>query len=315
MFKLSTLITALILTLSIIFSVSGCKAHEDSTSSVISSEISSNETSNLSSKVSSEESSSDISSTVSTVSKPTVTYKYPKAVEAAKGKSSQRQGYGFGLKTDESNRPILALNQQNKYKHLNFLSVMNEEKTVYLTFDNGWENGLTPSYLDTLKEKGVKAVFFLNKSYVVANKAIVKRMIDEGHVVANHSANHQDLTKLSADEIACDIMDLHNYMLREFNYEMHLFRPPSGTYSEVVLAVAKALNYKTVEWSFAYSDWDTENQWEHEKALNYMKEKLCGGGIYLLHTVSSTTGAVLGDFIDYAKSEGYTLSLLENTQY
>lgn len=292
MFKLSTLITALVLTLSIIISVSGCKAAEDSTSSVISSEISSNET-----------------------SMPTVTYKYPKAVEAAKGKSSQRQGYGFGLQTDESNRPILALNQQNKYKHLNFLSVMNEEKTLYLTFDNGWENGLTPSYLDTLKEKGVKAVFFLNKSYVVANKAIVKRMIDEGHVVANHSANHQDLTKLSADEIACDIMDLHNYMLREFNYEMHLFRPPSGTYSEVVLAVAKALDYKTVEWSFAYSDWDTENQWEHKKALDYMKEKLCGGGIYLLHTVSSTTGAVLGDFIDYAKSEGYTLSLLENTQY
>lgn len=316
MFKLSTLITALVLTLSIIFSVSGCKAPEDGTSSVISSEISSNETSNLSSEVSSEESSSDISSTVSTVSKPTVTYKYPKAVEAAKGKSSQRYGYGFGLQTDESNRPILALNQQNKYKHLNFLSIKDkEENSLYLTFDNGWENGLTPSYLDTLKEKGVKAVFFLNKSYVVANKAIVKRMIDEGHVVANHSANHQDLTKLSADEIACDIMDLHNYMLREFNYEMHLFRPPSGTYSEVVLAVAKALNYKTVEWSFAYSDWDTENQWEHEKALNYMKEKLCGGGIYLLHTVSSTTGAVLGDFIDYAKSEGYTLSLLENTQY
>lgn len=293
MFKLSTLITALVLTLSIIFSVSGCKAPEGSTSSVISSEISSNET-----------------------LKPTVTYKYPQAVEAAKGKSSQRHGYGFGLKTDESNRPILALNQQNKYKHLNFLSIKdNEQSSLYLTFDNGWENGLTPSYLDTLKEKGVKAVFFLNKSYVVANKAIVKRMIDEGHVVANHSANHQDLTKLSADEIACDIMDLHNYMLREFNYEMHLFRPPSGTYSEVVLAVANALDYKTVEWSFAYSDWDTENQWEHEKALNYMKEKLCGGGIYLLHTVSSTTGAVLGDFIDYAKSEGYTLSLLENTQY
>ena len=135
MFKLSTLITALVLTLSIIFSVSGCKAPKDSTSSVISSEISSNETSNLSSEVSSEESSSDVSSTVS---KPTVTYKYPKAVEAAKGKSSQRHGYGFGLQTDESNRPILALNQQNKYKHLNFLSIKDkEENSLYLTFDNG----------------------------------------------------------------------------------------------------------------------------------------------------------------------------------
>lgn len=314
MFKLSTLITALVLILSII--VSGCTRGEDITSSGVSSDVSSNEASNISSEVSGEESSSNISSTVPTVSTQTATYKYPKAVEAAKGKSSERHGYGFGLQTDEYNRPILALNQQNRYKHLNFLSIKdNEEKTLYLTFDNGWENGLTPSYLDTLKEKGVKAVFFLNKNYVVDNKAIVKRMIDEGHVVANHSANHQDLTKLSADEIACDIMDLHNYMQREFNYEMHLFRPPSGTYSEVVLAVAKALDYKTVEWSFAYSDWDTENQWEHKKALDYMKEKLCGGGIYLLHTVSSTTGAVLGDFIDHAKSEGYTLSLLENTQY
>ncbi len=279
----------------------------------VSSNSTSNSTSNISSTTSDISPSSSSFEDVSDVISTTEPSKLQKAILAAEGKDATRKGYSFGLETDELNRPINALNQQEKYKKYNFVALKNEEKTLYLTFDNGWENGLTPAYLDILKEKNVKAVFFINKPYAEKNKAIVKRMIDEGHIIGNHSANHQDLTKLSAEKVANEILDLHNYILSEFGVEMHLFRPPSGAYSERVLSIANALDYKTVEWSFAYADWDLANPWPHDEALKLMKEKLCGGGIYLLHPVSYTTKAVLGEFIDYARLKGYTISVLKNS--
>lgn len=103
----------------------------------------------------------------------------------------------------------------------------------------------------------------------------------------------------------------HNYIKKNYNYEMHLFRFPAGLYSEKSLAVVNNCNYRSVFWSFAYVDYDVENQPDKAWALDKMKSKLHPGAIYLLHAESETNTAVLGDFIDAARAEGYSFELLQ----
>ncbi|MBQ8910014.1 MAG: polysaccharide deacetylase family protein, partial [Oscillospiraceae bacterium] len=104
---------------------------------------------------------------------------------------------------------------------------------MYLTFDNGYEyENLTADILDTLKEKDVKAAFFVTLSYAKQNPELVRRMIDEGHIVGNHSATHPSFPKISRTEMAKEIAELDNYLVENFSYSSPYFRFPSGEYSE-----------------------------------------------------------------------------------
>lgn len=239
--------------------------------------------------------------------------KYPQAVKAADGYDRTNIPFSFGNVVDSLNRPLNAYNQQIQYGHLGMVTLTGEENIIYLTFDEGYENGYTPKILDTLKEKNVKAVFFVTLSYVKKQPDLVRRMINEGHVVGNHSVTHPVMTTLSPEEVVEEIMGLHEYMLEHFGYEMHLFRPPTGAYSEATLAQAKALGYRTVEWSFAYADWNTDNQPDPTESKQTILKKAHDGAVYLLHAVSKTNTEILGDVIDGFRSQGYTLSLYPNT--
>lgn len=225
--------------------------------------------------------------------------------------SNEKQGWGQGVQMDEKNRPLSSLLYQEKYGCYDALFIGPEEKKLYLTFDEGYENGYTASILDTLKEKGVSAVFFVTLDYIEREPELIQRMIDEGHVVGNHSANHPSFPTVSIDERCQEILQVEQIMKDQFGYEdMHLFRPPAGEFSEQVLAQMQSMGYKTVFWSYAYKDWDPNNQMGPDKAI----EKVCGalhdGAIYLLHAVSSDNAAILGDFIDKAREQGYTFALL-----
>ncbi len=220
-------------------------------------------------------------------------------------------GWGFGYQRDEDNRPIYADPEQKKFgKYDAHFIKGKDEKVVYLTFDCGYENGYTGRILDTLKEKNVKAVFFVTMYYVKSEPELVQRMIDEGHVIGNHSNSHPSagMPSLSIDEQIADIQSLQDYVKKHFNYEMTLFRYPSGIYSEQSLALLQSMGFHTVFWSFAYGDYDPDNQMDPEEALGRVNGALHSGAIYLLHAISSTNDAILGDFIDHARSEGYGFS-------
>lgn len=218
-------------------------------------------------------------------------------------------GYGPG-RTSGGARPGGAVRAQNAYGQYGAYYIAEDTNVIYLTFDCGYEyNNLTASILDTLKEKDVKAVFFVTMYYVETNPHLVQRMIDEGHIVGNHSNNHFSMPTLSVDEMAYEIMSLHEYMLEKFGYEMHLFRPPKGEYSTRSLAVTQSLGYTTTAWSFAYADWNTGNQPAHEDALALITGSAHNGAIYLLHAVSATNAAVLADVIDNLRGQGYSLEL------
>ncbi|MGI5959322.1 MAG: delta-lactam-biosynthetic de-N-acetylase [Massiliimalia sp.] len=219
--------------------------------------------------------------------------------------SNEKHGWGQGKETDEKNRPVSCLQFQEKYGNLNADFIGSEKKEILLTFDEGYENGYTEKILDVLKEEKCPAVFFVTMPYVKENPDLIQRMIDEGHTVGNHTVNHPSMPQISLEEAAQEITELHQYIKENFDYEMTLFRPPMGEWSEQTLALTQKLGYRSVFWSFAYQDWLTDQQPDPDEALQKVNESLHPGAIYLLHAVSSTNTAILSDFIEFARSEGY----------
>ncbi len=224
---------------------------------------------------------------------------------------NEKKGWGQGYEVDELNRPTSCNLYQEKYGEYGALFIKEaDEKKMYLTFDEGYENGYTEKILDTLKEKECPAVFFVTLSYVKANPGLIRRMIDEGHVVGNHSNHHKSMPTLSAEEAVTEITDLHNYMLEEYQYTMTLFRPPMGEWSTRTAVIAKRLGYQTVLWSFAYKDYDVDAQMGVEKAFPRVTGAAHPGAVYLLHAVSKDNTEMLGDVIDNLREQGYSLEKL-----
>ena len=188
-----------------------------------------------------------------------------------------------------------------------------QKKTIYLTFDEGYENGYSEKILDVLKEYDVKAAFFVTKSYIRDNPELIKRMVAEGHIVGNHSVTHPDMTKLTAEQIATEINDCAAYFKEVTGQEMpHFFRPPEGVYSIHSLEQTQALGYKTIFWSFAYGDWDVNNQPGKNAAYNMVMENYHNGSIMLLHAVSQSNTEALPDIINSLREKGYTFMTLND---
>lgn len=209
---------------------------------------------------------------------------------------------------ENNQRPRDPSELQDRFQELSAQWLLEDSKTICLTFDEGYENGFTPSILDTLKEKQVSAIFFCTYDYVSKNPEIVQRMINEGHIVANHSYRHYNMTTVDAETVKDEITILHDYVAEKFAYEMNLFRFPEGEFSEQNLAVVQSLNYQSVFWSFAYADWDTSNPPDEETAYNKIVSSVHNGEIMLLHAVCETNANILPRVIDNIKEQGYTFT-------
>lgn len=180
-------------------------------------------------------------------------------------------------------------------------------KVVYLTFDAGYDNGQLDKILDTLKEKGVCASFFLTGDFVERFESLTCRISDEGHIVCNHSYGHKRIQNLSKTELKEDLDKLSNAYYELTGKKMsNYFRPPEGEFSKEALLNVQELGYKTVFWSIAYKDWDVNNQPSNEVAVNSIVDNLHNGAIILLHTVSTANSNSLGDMIDEIRNQGYT---------
>lgn len=221
-----------------------------------------------------------------------------------------RRGYGQGNAKDSANRPTGAVAAQEKYEKYGAVFIAPPSNNVYLTFDLGYENGYTLKILDTLAERNAKGIFFVTMGYCKSKttQQIIERIIKEGHILGNHSVSHKSMSTLSVSEMKKEIQGLHDYIKTEYSYEMFLFRPPMGEYSVRSLAVAQSLGYKTMNWSFAYKDWDTGNQPDEAWAKQKMLNDIHGGAIYLIHAVSKTNAAILGDVIDGIRAKGFEIA-------
>lgn len=214
-------------------------------------------------------------------------------------------GYGQGVDVNSDNIPLGAVNFNKSYADYSAYSYNEDTEKITLTFDQGYENGYTAQILDTLKEKNVHAVFFAVLDYAEKNPELVERMIDEGHTVGNHSATHPSFPELSVDAMQNEIAEVHEYVKENFDYEMTLFRFPSGEYSERALAAVQNAGYSSIFWSFAYEDWNTDAQPDPSEALEKIVSHAHNGAVYLLHSVSATNAKVLGEAIDKIRAAGY----------
>ena len=187
------------------------------------------------------------------------------------------------------------------------------EPVLYLTFDAGYENGYTEQILDVLKKHDVKAAFFLVGDYLERNGDLVRRMVEEGHVVGNHTASHPDMSKIS-DKAAFEkeLQEVETLFREITGKELpRFYRPPQGIYSQTNLEHAQQLGYKTVFWSLAYADWDNKNQPTREYALNKLLPRTHNGAVILLHSTSKTNAEILDELITTWKSRGYHFATID----
>lgn len=209
----------------------------------------------------------------------------------------------------------ISINNQKFFDENNYDAVCFDNKTtdkvLYLTFDCGYENGYTSKILDVLRDKNVKAAFFCTLPQVKSESELIARMINEGHIVGNHSVTHPDFSSLTRTQMIEELKGFDDYMRENFGYSSFYFRYPQGKYNENSLDALNSLGYKCVFWSLAYADWDLENQKGSSFALETVVSRLHPGAVILLHSVSPDNANALADIIDTALSMGYEFRSLE----
>lgn len=235
-----------------------------------------------------------------------------KTMQTSSGEVLSNKKIGWGIKRNDNNeQPELGSENLKLINENDDIAIGNsEDKYVYLTFDNGYEAGYTAQILDTLKENDVKATFFITAHYANTASELVERMINEGHIVGNHTVNHKSLPDLENDEIKEEVMNLHTAIYEKFGYEMKYLRPPKGEYSQRTLAFTKSLGYTTVMWSFAYDDWDETKQGREEYAKEKILSNMHNGAVILLHANSKDNCNILDEVIKSIKQQGYEFKSL-----
>ncbi len=235
--------------------------------------------------------------------------------ENTRGLSTEKKGYGFGVAKDGQANAV-SVNNQKFFDEGGFnalcLDTLSQEKVLYLTFDCGYENGYTEKILDTLKEKNVNAAFFCTLPQVKQNPEIAARMINEGHILGNHSVTHPSFPTITRTQMALEIQEMDDYLRTNFGYSEPYFRFPMGEYSENALDLVSSVGYKSVFWSLAYNDWDLNNQKGADYAFNTVTQRLHPGAVILLHAVSPDNAEALGRIIDYATENGYVFKSLRD---
>ena len=219
--------------------------------------------------------------------------------------TNKKIGWGIKRNNNHTQPDVGSKNKEIMDKYNGLYMGNNQKKLVYLTFDLGYEAGYTSKILEVLKQNNVKATFFITAHYVNTEPELVKQMIDEGHIIGNHTVNHKSMPDCSLDTIKKEVMDLHTSIKEKFNSEMKFIRPPKGEYSERTVAYTNTLGYTSVMWSFAYDDWDETKQGREEYGKKKILDNLHNGEIILLHATSKDNSNILDDVIKQAKEQGY----------
>lgn len=218
--------------------------------------------------------------------------------------------WGFGV-TNKGKNPDIGSYEEILNKH-NAIYVGKKEN-VYFTFDTGYETGNTSKILDTLKEKNVKATFFVTGHFMKTNKDLIKRMCEEGHIVGNHTWGHPKISKIGNEKIEEEINKLNNEYEEIIGSKMpKYFRPPCGDFDERSLTKLDEMGYKTVFWSLAYKDWLKDEVKGANYAYDSVMSKIHGGAIILLHTVSKDNTDALGKIIDGCREKGYIIANIDS---
>ena len=228
--------------------------------------------------------------------------------------SNKKIGWGIKREKDHKQPDVGSINKKIMDIYDGICIGNENSKYVYLTFDEGYEAGYTSKILAVLKQNKVPAAFFITAHYLNTQPDLVKQMIQEGHIVGNHTVNHKSMPDLTEEQIQKEVMDLHTAVYEKFNYEMKYIRPPKGEFSERTIAYTNNLGYKTVMWSLAYDDWDENKQDREDYGIQKILDNIHPGCVILLHATSKDNSNILDYCIKEIKKMGYEFKSLEEFQ-
>lgn len=225
--------------------------------------------------------------------------------------AAENWGLGFGA---EGSQPTGNASTAELEKYNAHYVGDNTEKVIYLTFDAGYENGNTEPILDALKKHNVSATFFVVGHYLESAPELVKRMVEEGHSVGNHTYHHLDMSSISSKEsFRKEMEDVESKFKEITGTELvRYYRPPQGKYSTKNLEMAKDMGYHTFFWSLAYVDWYQDKQPSKDEAFKKLVGRIHPGAIVLLHSTSKTNGEILDELLTKWEEMGYTFRTLED---
>lgn len=225
--------------------------------------------------------------------------------------SNESHGYGY-KKSEGESPPDLGFYAPLIEKYNGYYMGDPDEKKIYLTFDNGYEEGYTGMILDVLKEKQVPATFFLTGHYVDDEPELTKRMVNEGHIIGNDSDKHLDYTEASDDKVKKDLQTLDEKVKKVTSQDhVKFFRPAKGVFSERTLDLTNKLGYVNVFWTVALVDWNTGEKKGWEQAYRGVIDQIHPGAIVLLHAVSEDNAEALSHLIDDLRKRGYEFASLD----
>ena len=218
--------------------------------------------------------------------------------------TTENWGLGFG---ESGTQPTGNATPEELRKYNTYFIGNGDDKVIYLTFDCGYENGNTEKILEALKKHDVKATFFVVGHFLETSPDLVRKMVEEGHTVGNHTYHHPDMSKISTKEaFEKELNDVETLFQSITGSEMaHYYRPPQGKYSTSNLEMAKELGYKTFFWSLAYVDWIQDEQPTKEQAFSKLLSRIHPGAVVLLHSTSSTNAAILDELLTKWEEMGY----------
>lgn len=233
-------------------------------------------------------------------------------IETASGRVEEAENWGLGF-GQEGTKPSGNVSSDALAEYDAFYVGEGEEKVIYLTFDCGYENGNTEPILDALKKHNVPATFFVVGHFLETAPELVKRMVDDGHTVGNHTYHHPDMSKISdLSSFKKEIEDVESLFQEITGTEISkYYRPPQGKYSTQNLQMAKELGYHTFFWSLAYVDWYQDKQPSHEEAFQKLTGRIHPGAIVLLHSTSQTNGEILDELLTKWEKMGYRFGSLD----
>lgn len=223
---------------------------------------------------------------------------------------TENWGLGFGT---EGTTPTGNVSAEELAKYDAHFVGDTTKKTIYLTFDCGYENGNSDKILDALKKHKATGTFFVVGNFLETAPEIVKRMQKEGHLVGNHTYHHPDMSQIASKEAfekeLKDVEDAYQEVTGELMVKF--YRPPQGKYSESNLQMAKDLGYQTFFWSLAYVDWYQDQQPSKEEAFEKLLGRIHPGAVVLLHSTSSTNAQILDELLTKWEEMGYTFRSLD----
>ena len=220
----------------------------------------------------------------------------------------------WGLSFQEEGQPPAANASFEELRRYNaWYAQDTREKVIYLTFDAGYENGCTPAILDALKKHQAPAAFFVVGNYISSCPDLVQRMVEEGHIVGNHTYSHPDMSQIATKEAfekeLSGVEQLYEDLIGEPMKKY--YRPPQGKYSTANLEMARDMGYTTFFWSLAYVDWYQDDQPTKEEAFEKLLGRIHPGAIVLLHSTSSTNAEILDELLTRWEEMGYSFRSLE----